>query len=358
MYSASVLSGLLIFTPLYLTSFIPPTLATPLPPSNHDPSPYPVSLLHQFPPGVWAENLATTSTNSLLITIMSTPDLLLYDPAAPSLPPTLLHSFADNGPYASLLGIAATSANSFAVVAGNYSLTSAGAIPGTFAIFTITLPPTGSLQTPQVKLLAPLPDAQFINGLVYHAYPSPAVLAADSTLGTITRIELATGAVSTLLEVEAFKPCGDSKEGLNGFHIHAPTSTLYFTNSACRTFGKVPVRRDGSQAGEARVTVTYPAPYFFDDFALGGDGTAWVAVSNGNGIARIAEDGEVEVVAGSVNSTEVAEPTALVWGREGEVGKGGERVLYVTTGGALGDPINGTVVVGAQVLRIGVEGGW
>ncbi|KAF2494456.1 hypothetical protein BU16DRAFT_589345 [Lophium mytilinum] len=353
MHFAYNLSAVFKLSTLFITSFTPPTLASPVSSSNHGPSPSPVSLLHQFPPGVWAENLATTSTNSLLISLMSSPDLLLFNPSTPSIPPTLLHSFARNGPYASLLGLAATTPNSFAVVAGNYSFT-AGAIPGTFALFTITLPPASAPdQAPEINLLANLPDAAFINGLIYHAFPSPAVLAGDSALGTVTRVELATGAVSTLLEVDAFKPCAGPPrgEGINGFHIQG--QTLYFTNSGCRTFGTVPVSRDGRAVGEARVVVREPAPYFFDDFTVDETGVAYVAVSNGNAVARITPDGEVRVVAGGVNSTEVAEPTGVVWGR-GDEG----RVLFVSTGGGLGDPVNGTTVVGAQVLRIGVEGGW
>jgi hypothetical protein len=92
--------------------------------------------------------------------------------------------------------------------------------------------------------------------------------------------------------------------------------------------------------------------YHFNDFAVGKDGAIYLATGTENVITGVRADGEMRILAGGLNSTEVAEPTSLVWGRT----ERDKDILYVTTGGWLGGPVNESVVVGGQVLSIDLGG--
>lgn len=61
---------------------------------------------------------------------------------------------------------------------------------------------------------------------------------------------------------------------------------------------------------------------------------------------------QTAIIAGSLNSTEIAEPTSAAFGRGSE---GQESKLYVTTGGGSGENVDVDGVetaVGAQLLEI------
>jgi len=75
-----------------------------------------------------------------------------------------------------------------------------------------------------------------------------------------------------------------------------------------------------------------------------------LAASFVNQIVAINTKGKYTSVTGNLNSTEVAQPTALIFGRTEQDKEMG--TLYVTTAGAIGDPINVMIIVGAQLLVI------
>lgn len=107
---------------------------------------------------------------------------------------------------------------------------------------------------------------------------------------------------------------------------------------------------DGT-ASDASSIVSYsndPAKYIFEDFANARDGTVYLATGNENVITEVEPNGDAAIVAGNSNSTEIAEPTALAFGRTWR----DWNTLYVTTGGGIGDPINGTVVVGGRIVAL------
>ena len=92
----------------------------------------------------------------------------------------------------------------------------------------------------------------------------------------------------------------------------------------------------------AAEVITHAAPSAtYDDFALDGRGDTFLVTVQGNSIEEIKRDGEPQVViAGAVNSTEIAEPTAARFGRT----LADREVLYVTNAERGGDrrgPIGG-----------------
>ena len=90
-----------------------------------------------------------------------------------------------------------------------------------------------------------------------------------------------------------------------------------------------------------------------DDFAIDHFGScAYVATEMGNSVQRIdLHTGSVEVFAGDLNSTAIAQPTAATFGRTCK----DYDVLYVVTAGGLAYPIyttNGVKQLGAQVVAV------
>ena len=141
------------------------------------------------------------------------------------------------------------------------------------------------------------------------------------------------------------------KLGINGLRLFS-NSTLYFTNSALAILATIPINADGTAAGPAQKFASAPKGTFFDDFALDRYGDAFLATGNGDSIEEVKRDGSGQIIAGAVNTTEIAQPTSAQFGRTVR----DRDVLYVTTAGGLAVPIDGDVVVGGQVVAVDTRG--
>ena len=96
-----------------------------------------------------------------------------------------------------------------------------------------------------------------------------------------------------------------------------------------------------------------PSPHGtqYDDFVLDGEGNAFLAVRTANELSEIKRFGGPQVIiAGMANSTLIAAPTAVEFGRTVR----DRRVLYGTTGGTFGIPVTGDEVVGGQLVAVDV----
>ena len=105
----------------------------------------------------------------------------------------------------------------------------------------------------------------------------------------------------------------------------------------------------------AEKVASAPQGTFYDDFALDRHGNAFLPTQSGDSIAEVRgrdddDDGSVRqrIIAGVVNTTEIAEPVSAQFGRTGA----DRGVLYVVTTGGLAKPIGGDVVVGGQVVAV------
>ena len=78
-----------------------------------------------------------------------------------------------------------------------------------------------------------------------------------------------------------------------------------------------------------------------------------MVTSAGNSLEVVGLGGEPQViVAGNLNSTELAEPTSAAFGR----GEGERGVVYVTTGGGLHALVNGDEIIGPQLVAVDIRG--
>ncbi|KZW03545.1 hypothetical protein EXIGLDRAFT_721758 [Exidia glandulosa HHB12029] len=291
-----------------------------------------------FPVGTWLENLAVRANGQLLVTHLDVPELWSVDPLTG-------HSvrLAQFPGVTSAFGIAEVAHNVFAVATGNYS-TATGATPGTSAVWSVDLRHLNA----NVTKVADVPQAGILNGIV----PSPdgrGILAADSVVGAVYRVDLHTGKSSTVLSGTAYEAPANAvlPLGVNGVHIFSRSSspTLYFTNTGAGTFARVAIHQNGTAAGD--VEVVKDGLELPDDFALApSDGSAVVTLNQVRSLITISVHGERVQVAGGSNSTDFATPTAVQFGRT----LFDRTTVYVTTGGVR--DATGSALTSAKVLAV------
>ncbi len=315
----------------------------------------PIRTLYQFPQGTWIENIAVRPNGQLLLTLVNTPELYILDPTLGA-PPTLVYRFP--GALA-LTGIAEFSPDVFAVTVGNYSLTS-GLTPGSWAVWRVDLRgysasfPNDSVTPtyPHVSKIADIIEAKFLNGM--SQLSERHVLLGDLRAGVVYRLDVNTGVYAVVIAdglTAAVPQAPFGIVGINGLHVH--DGYLYFTNTGQNLFAKIRIYADGTPAGNASLIAHKPAPTdYYDDFTFGAHGAVYLVTGSGNSVERLSQSGKREmIIAGSLNSTLLAEPTACAFGR----GVSNNGVLYVVTAGGLATPVDGRLVVGGQVVAIDVE---
>lgn len=301
----------------------------------------PTRLLYQFPNHTWVENLAVRPNGSILLTLITSPDLYLLNPLATDPKAQLIHHFSSS---LWLTGITETTPDTYYVIGANATLATVSPIPGSNTIYRVHFPQPSS--PPEISVAAIVKSAVFLNGLT--TLNPTTLLAGDATLGVVWAIDVTTGLSRIVIKDPLMAPTpANPKIGINGVRLFS-NQTLYFANSAQALLATVSINRNGTAAGPAKEIAPAPKGTFFDDFALDKYGDAFVATQPGDSIAGVKLDGTVEIIAGVVNTTEIAEPTSAQFGRT----LNDSNVLYVTTAGGLAFPVDGDVVVGGQVVAV------
>lgn len=314
----------------------------------------PTRLVYQFPKGTWVENLFVRPSGSLLLTLITTPDLYLLDPLAADPTPQLIHRFSSS---LWLTGITETDPDTYYLVGANATYENLSPTPGSNRIYRVHFRPGEPSSPPDISVAATVTDAVFLNGLI--TLNPTTLLASDSTLGVVWAIDVTTGASRIVLRDPLMAPApAIPKLGINGIrllHQQRTHRTLYFANSAQALLARVRIHANGTAAGPAVRIASAPNGTFFDDFALDGRGrAAFLTTQSGDSIAEVAlRNGSTRVVAGERGSLEIAEPTSAQFGRT----PADRDVLYVTTAGGLAFPLSGGVVVGGQVVAVDTGGG-
>jgi hypothetical protein len=298
-------------------------------------------VLYQFPNLTSLENIAARSNGHLLVTPLTSSSLYSLDPSFPKVA-NLVHTFPN---ATSLLGITEYEPDVFALVSG--ADPEDPSIP--WVIWSIDFNQClKGTKTPLVRKIATLPKALFLNGLTNLAPGSPWILAADSQLGLVWRINVKTGAVNVAISDPLMAPVTEFgiALGVNGVHIFQ--SHLYFTNIFLQGgfFAKIPIDpRTGEALGKATIVARNG---LCDDFVIDSKGDAWVTQNLLNGVQVIKPNGSVRVAIGGVNDTIVEGVTGAVFGRTLK----DRNVLYVSTNGGSAVPVPGTFRVGGTVVAV------
>lgn len=333
------------------------------------PKPF-VKTLYQYPLGTWIENIAVRASGELLLTLLNTPHVDQIDPSLPNPAPTRAHDFAGVPKAASVFGIAEIDPDVFAVAVGNYSMET-GPEPGSWGVWRLDLKTNCNSNGPaaDVLLIADIPDALLLNGMCSvpgshdetttgnPERPSD-ILVGDLRQGLIYHVDTVTSsyriAINDTLTAAVTLPIL-GLAGVNGLHTDpADPSTLYFANTGQNVFARVaidPATGAATDESELVASILDASTMEYDDFAIRGN-DIYLVTGAGNSVEKLClADGKPRgriIVAGHLNSTEIAEPTACAFGRTAA----DAHVLYVVTAGGLATPINGTVTVGAQVLAL------
>ncbi|KAK8047972.1 hypothetical protein PG996_016036 [Apiospora saccharicola] len=337
------------------------------------PKPF-VTTLYQYPLGNWVENIAVRASGELLLTLLNTPHVDQIDPSLPDPTPVHVYDFTGVPRAASVLGIAEIDSDIFAVAVGNYSIETGASEPGSWAVWRLDVA-GGNENNTDVHLIADMPEALLLDGMCSlpgshgrgnsvldgnSEKPRDNILFGDLRQGLIYHVDTATGAYRVAVNdtLTAAVPGGPFVAGLvgvNGMRTDpADASTLYFANIGQGVLARVaidPTTEAATDKSEVVASIMDAHTMQYDDFAIRGD-DIYLVTGAGNSIEKIClADGKPRgrvIVAGHLNSTEIAEPTSCAFGRT----SADEHVLYVVTAGGLAAPINGTVMVGAQVLAL------
>jgi hypothetical protein len=310
-------------------SLVLPLILVPLSAAGQIP---PIRNVFTFPNNTFIEDIAVRSNSDLILTSESVPTLFSVDPTVPSPTATALYTFPNT---TGLSGITETSPDIFALVTGIWDLANTRAT--NLAVWTINF----NHPTPVIRHVTGIVNSTIFNGIAAVPGSNVLILAADSAIGAVWRVNILTGDYEIVFQDSLFLPVGTAPGtnlGING--IRTKDGFLYFTNSAQGIFGRVPINRFGGKTGPVEVISSIEVPGgHYDSFAFGREGSTWIA-THPNDVVEVKADGsQVDIK----NETMLLNPTSAQFGR-GSVAE--RRTLYVTNGGefAGNDLINEGVV--------------
>jgi hypothetical protein len=244
-----------------------------------------------------------------------------------------------------LLGIVELQHDVFYVIAGNWSVNTLQTTNGSYSLWKVEMGSSnvlnGAINPPAiVSKVTDIPEGVFLNGMAVLNESRGLVVIGDSGAGQVFTLDVKTGTYYKTIEDPTMKPNPSLDLGINGIKING--GFLYYATTAQASFNRIPINgADGSPTGSAEVVASLAG----DDFSFDPAGNAYVSQNPLNTVAKVTPAGVVEIVAGSLNSTQVAGSTATGFGRTHK----DRSVLYVTTSGGYLGPV---VRQGGKVVAI------
>ncbi|MCJ1464576.1 hypothetical protein MMC07_003189 [Pseudocyphellaria aurata] len=329
---------------------------------NYPSLPLDVKIVHQFPVGTWIENLAIRKNGQILVTPLSSPQLLQVDNRGRK-PVEVVHTF-DNA--TSCTGITHMGKDVFFVIAGNFNLSTFRAVPGSWSVYKVDLRHyhPAKLKPARVSLVANFPDSVMLSGITVLNKHKKWVLVSDSGTGVVYRLETKTAEIYKVLDDPLMKPggsaSGNETNGING--IKAKRGQLFFTNQHQNILARVPIDRHGGSYSDANVVAHIDGvdDFVFDQFV------DVMAVQNGvvDSLVRVDGSATVTLAGGPVNATQPKKlwgPTAVRFGKIKSIfkmSKADWMFAYITTNGGTAQYLTGNITRGGTVSAVDVRGHW
>ena len=289
----------------------------------------------------WFENLAyRPSTNSILATRLDLPQIWSIDPATRN--GSLLANVPETLGLVGITQFAHTAPETFIVASVNFSVT-AGVQANSSLLWNLTFGDDGSAT---VEKAVSIPQMGLINGVA--KWDDHSVLAADSELGAIWKVDLATGEATVALKDPTMAVTEST--GVNGVHVYrhrgSDETYVYYTSTDQGLLARVPVSPATAQRWPPNASVEIIASGFTspDDFAILPDGSVFLATGKNNTLVHVGLSGRSKTVAGSQGSLVLASCTSCALGAN-------ERV-YATTAGGEEAPVNGTLTGPGSIVEI------
>ena len=293
-----------------------------------------VTELFAFSDSTFIENVIVRPNGKLLLTSLTVNHVFELDPSVENPQPKPI---AELPGCASLTGIARVGPDTYAV--------SGGTMPhaflfnkGSMHVYTVSFEAQaagndGAPAAPVVEKVADVPDTEVMNGMTVLPGDGGVILSADSVLGRIFRVNTRTGAVDVAFQDDLLAkterqdrvPCG-----VNGIKVHG--GYMYFSNSAQRIFGRIPIAQNGDRTGEAEYFTTIPddvvAGQADDDFDLDEAGALWVT-RHPDSLVKITPGtwAQSVVINADSHGVKLNNPTATALDRK-------RNILYIVSGGA------------------------
>ncbi|KAI0517341.1 hypothetical protein F5B22DRAFT_119084 [Xylaria bambusicola] len=294
-------------------------------------------------PNSWFENIAVRRNGDLLVTMLM-PNASIYsisEPLSGSPKASITNIDGANG----LLGITEISPDVFIVAGGQFSGI-AEPVPGTMAVWEVDF----RKEEPTTRLVAKMPEAGLLNGVATISRCSSAVLIADTGMSRVWRVDTVTGAYEIAVEVPEMLPLANAtlQLGVNGVDVR--DGYLYFDNSNRASIFRLPIDKRGMavEGVEPELLTKLTHGKNMDDFLIDEEGRFWAATNSDNTVEVADGNSPSVVVLGSPSELTVAGDTALAFGRT----KADKNIIYVVTGGAVANPVNGTLTEPAKVVAI------
>ncbi|KAJ8111257.1 hypothetical protein OPT61_g6105 [Boeremia exigua] len=283
----------------------------------------------EFGLGTWVENIAVRPNGKILVTMITPPEIWEVDPFKPpaSNATRLVQRFDTAG---LVTGITELEPDIFMAVGG------AG-------IWRVDMNKGLTSNASEVVSIA---GSGFLNGIATLDAKKGTVLVADSALGLLWRVNTKIRTYELGLQDDTMAPedLGGMLIGINGVRVWK--NYVYYNNTPRQLICRVRIdRATGNAVGPYEIIAQGVRG---DDFAVGQDGTVYVAELTRNIVTHVRLNGEQTVIAGNLNSTAVAGATSAAFGRT----KSSRNVLYVTTDGASTAPVNGSIVTGGKVVAV------
>ncbi|ROW03134.1 hypothetical protein VMCG_05794 [Cytospora schulzeri] len=320
-----------------------------------------VSVLHDFGYPSWLENLAVRSSGEILTTRMDSPALYQVN----HLTGTPVEIATWNGSqWGGCLGIAEGKTDKFYVILAalfdQATFLKTGGVNAVFEVdmgtFHLAADGTTVNRAATVRHVTDIPEADFLNGMA--TLDDSHVFVSDVYSGTVYLVNVETGKYSLAVDDDLMKwsVAGDPPPtylGSNGLKVHG--GYLYWSNTAAGFLARVKIGSNGLPVGESSVAVTNVAKA--DDFQFGSDGRVFVAQNQMDtlSVACPLASGNVSVAASAIAGSDVSTVLAGVTSPKfGRTARDSNR-LYLSTSGALGLPINGSVTVAGTISYIDID---
>ncbi|KAG4418310.1 hypothetical protein IFR04_008586 [Cadophora malorum] len=307
--------------------------------------PLPTQVIHQFDKPAWLENIAVRSNGQILVGFGTAPELHSIDPDASSPNPRLVFKFPN---ATAVFGITEVYTDIFAVVVGNFTWQKESAVPHTWSVWTADF--TGA--SPVVKKITDVGDALWLNGAAAIPNESGTILIADSSLGAVWKLDIASGAYEIAMQYTEMAPLNFFPFiGVNGIRIH--DGYLYFATSNSASSYRIQLSCDGSAAEGAQLEHIGTYTFGLDDFAIDSNGIMYAATNYNSSVEALRADGAFQLIDGSSSSLVLAGACSAAFGRRETIDTD---ILYVVTTGGWSKPINGSITEGGKIVAVNTAG--
>lgn len=348
---------------LLLASLLIPALSTAYKYQGLDwyypPLPLPVKVLHQFPVGTWMSSIAVRSNGRLLVTALSTPEILEVDNHGVK-PIKEVHTFAN---ATGCTGITKYGHDVYYVITGMVSVTPPTAVGNTWSVYRIDVrhhhPHTTDPKPAVVSWVANFPDGIMLSSIIMLNHHKQWFLVSDSGAGVVYRLEAKTGTVVKVLDDPLMKPDSSATLPIGIRAMKTKDNQLFFTNTNQNILGRIRLEPDGTSRGSAYLVARVDAA---SDFVFNESENVVVVQNAVDRLGRVTGNKVVNLAGGVINGTSLLYgPTSLGFGRIRPFlaqSRADWMKAYITTNGGTQQYLDGNITRGGTVSVVDVRGYW